>query len=245
MSKGTTRKSLTTTAYERLRRDVLSCELRPGQRLNINELCQTTGFNLSAIREAVSKLTADGLVVADEKRGFSVAPISVPELRDLTRVRAEIENLCLRRAMALGDLSWEAGVMAAYHIMSNTKRILGEGGAATSNDAWWATHANYHRALVSACDSPWLMRLRDQLFAQSERYRTLGTKSRLGNARDVEREHQEITEAVLARDADRATGLMATHFELTTHILLNADEDGVQLSTKESRMLIDTTTTQT
>jgi DNA-binding GntR family transcriptional regulator len=243
MSKGTTGKSLTSTAYERLRRDVLSCELRPGQRLNINELCQTTGFNLSAIREAVSKLTADGLVVADAKRGFRVAPISVPELRDLTRVRAEIENLCLRRAMALGDLAWEAGVMAAYHIMSNTERVMGER-AATGNDAWWAAHASYHRALVSACDSPWLMRLRDQLFAQSERYRTLGTKIRLGNERDVEREHREITEAVLARDADRATGLMATHFELTTHILLHADADGANLSTSESRMLIDDAATQ-
>ncbi len=237
MSKGTTRKSLTSTAYERLRRDVLSCILRPGQRLNINELCQTTGFNLSAVREAVSKLTADGLVVADEKRGFSVAPISVPELRDLTRVRAEIENLCLRRAMTLGDLSWEAGVMAAYHIMSNTKRVVGEG-AAGANEGWWAAHANYHRALVCACDSPWLMRLRDQLFAQSERYRSLGTQIRFGSTRDVEREHQEITEAVLARDADRATGLMATHFELTTHILLHADEGGARLSGGEFRMLV-------
>jgi DNA-binding GntR family transcriptional regulator len=237
MSNAASRKSLTSNAYERLRRDVLSCELRPGQRLNINELCQTTGFNLSAVREAVSKLTADGLVVADEKRGFSVAPISVSELRDLTRVRAEIENLCLRRSMVLGDLAWEAGVMAAYHIMSNTKRVLGEG-ASAANEAWWAAHGAYHRALVAACDSPWLMRLRDQLFAQSERYRILGTQIRLSNTRDVEREHQDITEAVLARDADRATGLMATHFELTTHILLHADEAGARLSQGDARMLV-------
>jgi len=237
MSKGTTRKSLTSNAYERLRSDLLSCVLRPGQRLNINELCQTTGFNLSAVREAVSKLTADGLVVADEKRGFSVAPISVSELRDLTRVRAEIETLCLRRAMILGDLTWEAGVMAAYHIMSNTKRVVGEG-ASAANEAWWAAHASYHRALVSACDSPWLMRLRDQLFAQSERYRILGTQIRLSNTRNVEREHQEITEAVLARDADRATGLMSTHFELTTHILLQADDADARLAGGESRMLV-------
>ena len=240
MSKGTIRKSLTSTAYERLRRDVLSCGLRPGQKLNINELCQTTGFNLSAVREAVSKLSADGLVIADEKRGFSVAPISVSELRDLTRVRAEIENLCLRRAMMLGDLAWEAGVMAAFHIMSNTKRVVGEG-ASPANEAWWAAHGSYHRALVSACDSPWLMRLRDQLFDQSERYRILGTQIRLSNTRDVEREHQEITEAVLARDADRATGLMATHFELTTHILLQADEAGAQLAHGETRMLVNDT----
>ncbi len=236
MPKNTTRKSLTSSAYESLRRDLLACELRPGERLNINELCQKTGFNLSAVREAISKLTAEGLIVADQRRGFSVAPISVSELRDLTRVRSEIENLCLRRAMVLGDVAWEAGVMAAYHVMSNTKRMVG-GGGATGVDAWWTAHASYHRALVAACDSPWLMRLRDQLFAQSERYRILGSQLRVSNTRDVEREHQEITEAVLARDVDRATGLMAAHFEMTTHILLRADEAGAGLSNGGSRML--------
>jgi len=238
MSKGTIRKSLTSTAYERLREDVLSCILKPGQRLNINELCQKTGFNLSAVREALSKLTADGLVIADEKRGYSVAPISVSELRDLTRVRAEIENLCLRRSMTLGDVVWEGAVLSAYHIMTNTRRVIGEG-ATPANESWWVTHRNYHRALVSACDSPWLMRLRDQLYAQSERYRILGTQIRMSKARDVEREHQDITEAVLARDADRATGLMAAHFEMTTHILLQADEEGADLTGGEARMLID------
>lgn len=240
MSKGTIRKSLTSTAYERLREDVLSCILKPGQRLNINELCQKTGFNLSAVREALSKLTADGLVIADEKRGYSVAPISVSELRDLTRVRAEIENLCLRRSMTLGDVVWEGAVLSAYHIMTNTRRVIGEG-ATPANESWWVTHRNYHRALVSACDSPWLMRLRDQLYAQSERYRILGTQISLSNTRNVEREHQEITDAVLARDADRATGLMATHFELTTNILLHADETGGRLANGESRMLVNDT----
>jgi DNA-binding GntR family transcriptional regulator len=67
----------------------------------------------------------------------------------------------------------------------------------------------------------------------------LGTQIQLSNTRDVEREHKEITEAVLARDADRATGLMATHFELTTHILLQADAAEGRISTVESRMLID------
>ena len=45
--------------------------------------------------------------------------------------------------------------------------------------------------------------------------------------------------SMLARDADRATGLMAAHFEMTTHILLQADEEGADLTGGEARMLID------
>jgi DNA-binding GntR family transcriptional regulator len=221
MSKDHNRKSLGSRAYERLRDDVLTCKLAPGERLNINELCQELGFNLSAVREAISKLTSEGLVQADPKRGFNVAPISVAELRDLTSVRIEIENLCLRRSIALGDIAWEASVLAAFHIMSNTPQTEPSDELQATGD-WWTAHAAYHRSLCSACDSPWLMRLRDQLYAQSERYRMLVGRLGLRDRRDINREHQDITDAVLARDVDRATGLMASHFEMTSKMLLDA-----------------------
>ena len=229
MSKDQTRKSLGLRAYETLRNDVLTSKLAPGERLNINELCQKLGFNLSAVREALSKLTSEGLIQADPKRGFNVAPISLAELRDLTNVRIEIENLCLRRSMALGGVAWEASVMAAFHIMSNTPQIDPADALLATGD-WWSVHAAYHRTLCSACDSPWLMRLRDQLFAQSERYRILGARLGRRDRRDVNREHQDITDAVLARDVDRATGLMASHFELTSKMLLDARESAARES---------------
>ena len=125
-------------------------------------MCIRDSFNLSAVREALSKLTSEGLVQADPKRGFNVAPISVAELRDLTSVRIEIENLCLRRSMALGDVAWEASVLAAFHIMSNTPQTEGDNTLQATSD-WWTVHAAYHHSLCRACDSPWLMRMRAQL----------------------------------------------------------------------------------
>jgi DNA-binding GntR family transcriptional regulator len=229
MSKDQTRKSLGLRAYETLRDDVLTCKLAPGERLNINELCQALGFNLSAVREALSKLTSEGLVQADPKRGFNVAPISLAELRDLTSVRIEIENLCLRRSIAFGDVNWEASVIAAFHIMTNTPQTDPANALLATGD-WWSAHAAYHRTLCIACDSPWLMRLRDQLFAQSERYRILGARLGRRDRGDVNREHQDITDAVLARDVDRATGLMASHFELTSKMLLDASESAARES---------------
>jgi len=220
MSKGKANKSLTSAAYERLRADVLNCRLVPGQRLNINDLCQTMSLNLSAVREALAKLTSEGFVIAEPQRGFRVADISADELRDLYSVRIEIETLCLRRSIALGDVAWEARVLSAFHILTRTDRlsIIKDPVCAA---AWWTVHAEYHRALVSACGSPWLLRLRETLFAQSERYRMLSVP--LGTIpREIEKEHSDITDAVLARDVDRATGLMTAHLELTTHYLLRA-----------------------
>lgn len=212
--------SLTQTAYERLRADLLSCRLRPGDRLRINDLCVRLSVSLGAVREALSRLTADGFVVAEPQRGFRVAPISVEELRDLTTVRLQIEGACLRRTIALGDIGWEERLVAAHHRMSRLpEREIDD--PQRVSEAWAAAHAAYHRALVNGCDSPWLLRLRDLLYAQSERYRRLSVPlARAG--RELEREHREIMEAALARDADRADALLASHLETTTYILLEA-----------------------
>lgn len=218
MSRIPANSSLTQDAYERLRADLLACRLRPGARLRINDLCQALSVSLSAVREALSRLTSEGLVVAEPQRGFHAAPISAAELRDLTGVRTQIEGLCLERAIAAGDVGWEAELVAAYHRLSRTpEREAGD--AQRMNEAWSATHAAFHAALVQGCDSPWLLRLRETLYAQSERYRRLSV-SMAGVARDLGREHQDIMDAVLAHDAGRAKSLMAEHLERTTRVLL-------------------------
>ncbi len=210
--------SVTQDAYERLRADLLACRLRPGVRLKINDVCEALSVNLSAVREALSRLTAEGLVVSEPQRGFRVASISPGELRDLTQVRAEIESMCLSRSLAAGDVGWEANLVAAFHRLSRTpERECGDN--ERMNEAWSDAHAAFHQALVAACDSPWLLRLRATLYAQSERYRRLSVPL-AGIQRDLCREHKDMMDAALTRNAMSAAELFSRHVELTTEILL-------------------------
>ncbi len=211
--------SRTQDVYERLRAELLNRRSEPGARLKINDLCRAHGVSLSAVREALSRLTSEGLVIAEPQRGFSVAPVSANELIDLTQVRTQIECLCLERAIAVGDVDWEAQVIAAFHYLSRTPERDADDPECMS-DARSAAHAAFHDALASGCDSPWLLRLRETLYVQSERYRRLSVSSK-GIARDLNREHQEIMEATLARDAKRARRLMTKHLDLTKRILLS------------------------
>src|SRR6201998_1543208 len=112
--------NLTQAAYEGLRADLLTCRIPPGKNLKIQELCDRPSVSLGAIREALSRLTSEGLVVAEPQRGFRAAPISPEDLQDLTKVRIEIDSLCLRRAIELGDVDWEAHLVAAFHRLSRT-----------------------------------------------------------------------------------------------------------------------------
>lgn len=212
--------SLTQEVYGRLRADVLSCRLRPGRKIVIGDLCKAHEVSLGAVREALSRLTSEGLVIAEPQRGFRVAPVSEDDLGQLTQARLDIERLCLRRAISAGTIAWESRLVAAFHELSRTpERVSGD--ASRLSEDWAGAHARYHQALVGGGDNAWLLRLRTILYAQSERYRRLSVP--LGrDGRDLDREHREIMEAVLARDADRACALLDRHLAATTLILLNS-----------------------
>jgi DNA-binding GntR family transcriptional regulator len=214
--------SLTEATYRRLRDELLDCVLRPNQRLKVNELSTHCAASIGAVREALSRLSAEGLVVAEPQRGFRAAPISRSDLQDLTMVRCRIEEMCVRRAIELGDLGWEAGIVAAYHRLSRTPaRIPQADSGGAVNAGWREAHAAFHQALVSGCDSPWLLKLREQLYAQSHRYQRL-SMFLADPLRDVQGEHTALMDAALGRDGDLAARCMTEHLKLTAAIVLDA-----------------------
>ena len=206
-------RSLTSAVQERLRADILSTRLLPGQKLHIAGLAKQFSVSLAAVREALSRLVADGLVQASDQRGFRVSPVSHADLADVTRTRIDIEGLALRRSIELGDQAWLDTVELSHErLRAVPYRYPDEPGV--HYEQWVVHHRVFHRALVNACGSPWLLGFRDVLHEQSERYRRLSIRD-VSKARDVEAEHAAIVAAVLRRDADTAVDALAKHFNVT------------------------------
>jgi DNA-binding GntR family transcriptional regulator len=208
--------SLTEQAYRRLHDDLLTCRLAPGEKINIKEVAADRSFSLGAVREALARLSSEGFVTFDDSRGFRATPITVPDMLDLVEVRADIEGQCLRRAIACGDLAWESEIVSTAHRLGRTPPRAGDDPDRLNPD-YAAAHAAFHAALVSACDSPWLLRLRHWLYAQSERYRYLAVPLS-PKERDLGGEHSSLVEATLARDADRAVAILRDHLGKTARL---------------------------
>lgn len=215
---------LAEAAYNGLRAEILACRLRPGERLKIHDLCSRLSVSSGAIREALARLFSEGLVVSEAWKGFRVAPVSVEDLDDLTRTRLAIETICLRSAIETGGLEWETQLVAADHRLLRLSDQVGPEGVFASDD-WAGAHADYHFRLVEGCNSPWLLRVRGILFAQSERYRRLALTPRSG--RDLDAEHRAIARAALDRDVDRACKLLADHLLLTPFMVRKFAEPGL------------------
>ena len=212
-------KSLTTIAFDQIRNDILLCRLAPDQRLRITGLAERYAVGPTAIREALSRLVTDGLVVSEDQRGFCVAPVSRAELLDLTQTRIDIETLALGKAIALGD--WESHVIRNFHRLTKSPSPTDQGGEL--HERWVIVHRQFHESLVAGCKSPWLTRLTQLLYDKSERYRNMAEFKPASNMRDTVKEHQELMNAIMGRDFELGKKLISLHFWETTNIILETD----------------------
>ncbi|MEC3993752.1 GntR family transcriptional regulator [Actinacidiphila sp. DG2A-62] len=204
--------------HAELRADILAGRLTPGARLPFAELSARYGMSMGVIREALTRLTAEGLVESEPQYGFRVTPVSVEDLRHLTEARLAIETLVLRQAFAQGGVAWESSVLAAHHRLERTPQMTGDDPARLA-DEWVAAHNAYHLALLSGCPNPRLLAMAASLRDSAELYRRWSVP--LGREhRDIAGEHHALLDAVLAQDADAAAALLAAHIQHTTDVLL-------------------------
>ena len=135
-------------AFQLLRDKILRCEYEPGVKLKIDTLQRDLGVSSSPLREALSRLVVEGLVVSDERRGFSAAPVSVKDLRDVTRLRLMLDCEALAESIEHGDDQWEANIVTAFHWLSRIEGRHGEGPLTLDAD-WTARHKDFHMALLA------------------------------------------------------------------------------------------------
>jgi GntR family transcriptional regulator, carbon starvation induced regulator len=207
-----------------IRRDIISGDLEPDAKLAVESLRERYGVGSSTVREALSLLIPDGLVIARGQRGFTVSPISIDDLKDLGSTRILLETHALREAIANGDDDWEADIVAAFHRLGKAQETLDRRLPGSAGD-WEIRNHQFHAALTSACHSRWVRHMLDMLHHHSERYRRLALTDR-SIPRDVHAEHLALMEATLARDADTACEVAAAHIQRTTDVLAKLSVQG-------------------
>ena len=211
--------TLASTAYERLREDIISAQFSPGQKLAIQHLCERYGMGLSPMREALNRLSRVGLVSQSDRRGFAVTALDAQHLLQLTKTRCWLNEIALRESIAHGDLAWEERALLAYHRLSRIPRHrTGESGA-TYNPDWEKAHRLFHAELISACGSRWLEDFCEQLFDAADCYRHLSRISSVERKQPRQDEHKLMLDAALGRNADKAVQLINRHFTRTAELV--------------------------
>jgi DNA-binding GntR family transcriptional regulator len=221
----TTSVTRTERVYEILRGELLNGSLHPGQKLKMVELTARFGVSQSVVREALTRLTEQGLLIATPQRGFRVRDLSVDDIAELTETRIQIESLALRLAVERGDLQWETGILSAHHRLERTPVLRDDG---TVSEDWSVQHRDFHRALLAGCGNRRLESVATSLRDSAELYRRWYWVLTDDHQRDLAREHRELKEFTLARDADRAIKVLADHIDRApSRLIAYAREHGV------------------
>jgi DNA-binding GntR family transcriptional regulator len=174
------------------------------------------------VREALNRLTSEGLVERRDQRGFAVASVSDVDLHEITRTRCWLEEIALRKSIEGRTPEWEEQLVLAHHRLSRTPRSLSPE-RFENNPAWEPLHRAFHVALISNCGSRWLIGFCEQLADQLYRYRQLSLKRVFPKRHELD-EHQVVVDAAIAGDADRAVALLQTHYRRTADMILEAPQ---------------------
>ncbi|WP_081033948.1 GntR family transcriptional regulator [Acidovorax sp. KKS102] len=205
------------STYATLRDAILRGSYPQSSRLHLETLKSSLGVSGSTLREALTRLIGDRLVVAEGQKGFRVAPMSLCDLDDLTSARIMLESAALVESINLGGDGWEDQLVTSFRRLTRAQERV-EANPAEAFDAWEARNLEFHNALMAASPSKWLANFREILLRNSERYRRLsGTQGPL--PAEVHEEHKTIFDAAMARDVDRAVSALSQHIRRSANVI--------------------------
>jgi GntR family carbon starvation induced transcriptional regulator len=192
--------------YRRIRADIVFGRLKPGQKLKLDGLKESYGVSVSTLREILSRLTADGFVLAEGRRGFEVALVSVENLRELAELRLLLESHAMQASFANADVEWEGRIVSGHHKLASTERLMEKG--LGELEQWKRYDGEFHQALISNCGSRVLMEAHALVFDKYFRYQMVAFLYRGG---EPAIQHKALLDSALRRDAEAAKAVLQSH----------------------------------
>jgi DNA-binding GntR family transcriptional regulator len=195
--------TLSQRVYEHLREEILADNLRPGTELSEVALSKELAISRGPIREAMGRLSAEGLITMRPRRRAEVRSLTPQELIDAYQVREALEVMAIRFAtprMTEGDLSRLEGLIDEMAVQAGQGAVR----------EFFAANTSFHELLCELSGNPKLQEVHHRLEDEIGRFqsRTLTTKTSM---EDATAEYRAILAAVRRGDADRAAELTADH----------------------------------
>lgn len=195
-------------AYAELRTRILTGELEAGAVIPQARLAEELGVSTTPLREAIRRLSAEGMIQLEAHRDARVTGVSAAEARHLYEVRESVDPLA-------AGLAAERRTSSDLALMSRALEQLAPIRDATNLDALMA-HREFHRAIYRASGNPILIDILERLWDKADRYRLVGLRAGGDTTDDSDRvaaEHRALYEAVADADSQAATEVMHIHIQ--------------------------------
>ncbi len=194
--------------YKQLRRAIIMGHLRPGLKLDVDELARRYGTSVTPVRDALQMLGQEGLVTIKSRAGYFVTHTTLKELRDLLDLREILEVAAVERA--IGRIT-EEQLQQLEHVHAPYT-----GDDDESYDRYTDENRRFHYLLAKASGNDQLAETLGRLHDRLARFMVLRHAGRI-----QPESHRRIVEALRSRDKERAVELTRQELNATRDAILD------------------------
>lgn len=205
---------LSERAYERIKHDIICCEIAPGTEISEAQLCAQYRLGKAPVRMALSRLAHDGLVRAMPRRGYIVTPVTLKDIQDVFELRLMLEPRAARLAAGRVDAK-------RLRMLDEICRAGYQPGEARSTTRFLEANKDFHVTVAQAAGNARLAHAIAQLLDEMTRLLHLGLGVR-DRTREMQHEHRTLVRALVRGEGETAETICRQQIEAARDMVFRA-----------------------
>ena len=220
---------LTDHVYSEILKKILSGEIKPGSRIREDILAEQLGVSRTPIREAVNRLTQNGFIINVKRKGLYCIKVTRQDLLNLLELRITLESLSFEKCIDLateGEINEMQQIIDGFNeqfavILTHDENILGSEMAQLHNDY----DVRFHVGIARISNSVRLVQYvhEVEIMLLIARQRIYSSSERVEIVRLSWTQHQQMIDAIQARNKEAAKALLEDHGRLMVDTQINID----------------------
>lgn len=213
---------LSDKAYAQLREDIISCKIEPGTVISETKLSERLKLGKAPLRTALARLSQEGLIVAQPRRGYVISPVTIRDVEELFGLRLILERESAK--MAAGKVDIEK--------LGKLNEICAKGyipGNRESEHKFLRGNTEFHIAVAEATGNRRLAQLTEQLLNEIERLQHVGMTNQ-DRSKAIQHEHTELMDALACGDGEAAAAMVSEQILDARQMVFDAlmDSDSIR-----------------
>ena len=211
-------------AFKTLRREIVSCRIRPGATLSEPEVMAKFDLGKATCRVALQRLAASGLVQAIPRQGYRVAPVTLKDVEELFALRLQLEPLAARLAAETGGCDIARLEQFEEMCRKHPSQDIGD-----QIDYFLEANRGFHMTIAEGAGNGRLCTVLDGIYDEMGRLVSLGFGDR-GARPNIEGDHVELIDAMKTCDSAKAEEVALRHVEVFRQDVLASVNDSLKAS---------------
>jgi len=211
------RYKLSDQVYDTLKREIINGNLKKGEELYIDKITERLKVSKTPVREAVSKLIGEGLVVNTGKNKIKIIELTLDEISNICELREVLEILALQESFSKIN---KAKVTENFEMLKEAKKNLEKG----NSDKFIIADNSLHNLIINSTNNKWLLQIVKQLRSLIDIVRN--EYSSLDRYMLSVDEHIDIVNAILSKDKKASIKKLKKHLENAKYRIINSFKYG-------------------